>query len=379
MVLYIKGAFYNERIDIMKRFLSILLTAASLFAFTSCSERTELPADDKQPYSQPPEAEKVVWLEKDLDDDPEEDVNFGVTEGNTHSKDFDGVLLTVTTDKAEYKLGEEINLTSSVKNNTEETIEIYVSTSTKNSHKEISTWMRHDEKYLFDPDAPMFVDFGTAVVKLDPGEEYVQNERRITFIYKDDYHTDEDFELAPAGEYECCSAFYLLNDSSINSKGKTCWVNYSITLTEPDEPVELYRFPPREDHGLYTLCCGYGVSLEAHTEKSVYRPGEPVTVEIILDAFDSETELLSGSCGVYTRGAAYPWVFEENIIEKKTFPEGVKVEQGSQLKQSFTFECLTEPGEYVLDFSADHRLPDGSIDNISFFIVPLIVSSEELI
>lgn len=93
----------------MKRFLSILLTTASLFAFTSCSERKKLPFDEKQPYSQPPEAEKVIWLENDLNDDSEDDVNYRVTEGNTFSKDFDGVLLTVTTDKAEYKLGEEIH------------------------------------------------------------------------------------------------------------------------------------------------------------------------------------------------------------------------------------------------------------------------------
>lgn len=386
MVLYTEGKIFSlikiERIKIMKRFLSILLTAASLFAFTSCSERTELPFDEKQPYSQPPETEKVVWLEKDLDDDSEDDVNYRVTEGNTFSKDFDGALLTVTTDKAEYKLGEEIHFTASVKNNTEETIALYGPTTTKEAHEDITTWFGHDGMYLFDPDRSFIANCAVNRIKLAPGEEYVQNERRITFIHKSNYKFGEYFEFAPLGEYACSSSFCMYEDpEDSNSIGEYNTLDFSITITEPDEPVELYRLPPPEDNGQWTSHYHSDITFEAKTDKSNYRPGDTLTFKYhIENTTGGEIELTKGFSSVFPHDdycSVYPWAAEDELIAKQPLPEGVKVEHDGEYTNTVSFVLPTEPGEYAVDFSADIRRSSGEVENFSLLFIGINVVNDD--
>lgn len=367
----------------MKRFLSILLTAASLFAFCSCSERKELPFDEKQPYSQPPEAKKIVWLDNDLNDYTADDVNYRVTERNTFSKDFDGVLLTVTTDKAEYKLGEEIHFTASVKNNTEKLIALYGPTTTKEAHMDISTLFEHGGKYLFDPDRSWIANCAVNRIKLAPGEEYVQNERRVTFIYKGGFMgsdgDSDDFEFAPLGEYKCSSSFCLYADPEDScSSGEYNTLDFSITITESDEPVELFKLPPPEDNGKNSSHYASRVNFEAETPKSSYRPGETLTFEYRIQNFsDGEVELTGGFSSVFPHdewGTVYPWASEEELIDKQPLSEGIKVSPGGEYTNTVSFVMPTEPGDYAADFSADIRLSSGRIENYSLLFIRFKVS-----
>lgn len=125
------------------------------------------------------------------------------------AKDFDGIVLTVKTDKSEYRSDDVINVTASVKNTTEESVHLFVPTSSPNSHSEIKTEIVRGKMYLIDTDIDkaMFFD-DTAVLSIEPGDEYVQDMRFETYFYESDYGK----KPAETGLYTGTGAIRVLTD-----------------------------------------------------------------------------------------------------------------------------------------------------------------------
>ena len=104
-------------------------------------------------------------------------------EVQSFSRDFDGILLTVSLKSIDNVKGE-IYIDATVQNNREEAVALWSPTVTKRVHGEIKVSIRKDGIKLFDIDAYMI--FGAAMVNreiIKPGEEYTQEMRFSTFYY----------------------------------------------------------------------------------------------------------------------------------------------------------------------------------------------------
>ena len=156
-----------------------------------------------------------------------ETVHIRNTDPQIFSKDFDGIVLTVTTDKTEYLLNEPIYVTASVKNNSDETIGLYSPTGMPNSHKEIATRINQNGEYLYDPVYGRIITFDMKSLIIEPGEEYVQEMEFQT------YYTDfvSRGDLAQPGVYSGGAAISVLSDPT-DVESKLTWhsVDFSLTI-----------------------------------------------------------------------------------------------------------------------------------------------------
>lgn len=121
------------------------------------------------------------------------------------TQNFNGVILSVMTDKNSYKQGDEIKVTATVLNTTDKPIGLLMPVQGENSHTEISTWIGRAERYL--PDISVSGVFATAMDShiVEPGGEYVQEMTFGTF-----YHYYEKPEDAMPGIYKGIAGISLL-------------------------------------------------------------------------------------------------------------------------------------------------------------------------
>lgn len=153
------------------------------------------------------------------------------SEERIFTKDFDGIELTVILDKGSYTLDSLIGIQAKVKNNTDETIYLFVPTSSPNTHLEISTQVTMDNvNYLIDRETyGKGYDLGTFILSIDPGDEYVQNMQFETYYGRGGI----DKELASAGVYKGTAAIMLESDpQDMNSTTTTYTLEFKLEITE---------------------------------------------------------------------------------------------------------------------------------------------------
>lgn len=226
----------------IKRTAFGLLTAISLIICCSCSEGsmrsdagTNLPTTVKNENTDNVE---LLYAADDLQ--PEADKN----EPQTITKDFDGIVMTVKTDKSEYRIGDLIHVEASVKNTTNENIYLYLFTTTPDSHAEITTEIIHSDQAaalegdvndniafeggLNDADTfNKFFDAAVGVLTVEPGKDYVQSMVFETFVGYDSLPRKQ----ARPGLYLGRSAITLLPDSEPPfDLGPSYSLDFSLTL-----------------------------------------------------------------------------------------------------------------------------------------------------
>lgn len=124
----------------------------------------------------------------------------------TFSKDFNGIELTVTLDKAVYNINSIINIKAVVKNNTDNNIGLFIPVSGIGSHNEIKVLITNDHKnYLIDIDTfgKAFDDAASSLI-IEPGKEYVQK-------MKFEMYYGYDRKLAAKGTYNGTATINVLS------------------------------------------------------------------------------------------------------------------------------------------------------------------------
>lgn len=194
----------------MKHVLFILLTAFSVITLCSCS-KSDMDGSSVQSDDESDSAKvNVITGSNTLPEtEPKPQTKAKEDVPQVFTGDFNGIVLTITTDKSEYHLDDAINVTASVKNTTEKRIHLLVSTSSPNSHREIKTEIFRDKMYLIDTDTDKALFFDdTAVLSIEPDEEYVQDMKFETYFYESDYGK----KAAESGLYTGNSTIRVLTD-----------------------------------------------------------------------------------------------------------------------------------------------------------------------
>lgn len=114
----------------------------------------------------------VTLIEGDIDSE---------NKGQTFTEDFDGLVLTVTTDKTEYNIGDTIHLTATLENNRDEEVYLYYGNSPIDYTVELSPRFEDLIEY---PHEIVSRDAAITIITVKPGEKYV---RDLTFLTYTDY------------------------------------------------------------------------------------------------------------------------------------------------------------------------------------------------
>lgn len=193
----------------------------------------------------------------------------------TFTKDYDGIVMTVTTDKTKYLFDEIIKVTASVKNVGNETLNLFVPTSSPNTHQEIYTTITHNGNYLCDPVTIGAFNDGTATIYIEPGQEYVQEMNYETYYFSS--NTLNPGPRAEEGLYSGKCTISLRIDPNDTSKDsfKHYSLDFSLVIgSESDPQHELCENKPQtftHDHD--------GIIMTVKTDKRRYEIDEPIRVE----------------------------------------------------------------------------------------------------
>ena len=118
----------------MKKEVLMIVICLLSVALTGCvflSKNTSLEVDNNSPKTDIENQDEVIRDDFEM-------------ESRTFSKDFNGIELTVTLDKAVYNLDSIINIKAVVKNNTDENIGLFVPVIGDDSHSEIKVSITSD-------------------------------------------------------------------------------------------------------------------------------------------------------------------------------------------------------------------------------------------
>lgn len=161
----------------MKRLFAVFLISFTLLTFCSCSRNN---AENSGDYSQNVSEENMQGdLTDGVSDLPEEDIE---NKPQTFTKDFDGVVLTVTTDKSTYSVGEPINVTATLENNTDKAINLFYGASTTNGSVELMPYF--EQLIEFPIYGNICRDDVVTIISFAQGEKCVQD---FTFQTYTDY------------------------------------------------------------------------------------------------------------------------------------------------------------------------------------------------
>lgn len=165
-------------------------------------------------------------------------VEFGMTirEQNTVSKDFDGVVLTVSTNGKKFRAGEDFKVTATVRNDTVKPIGLWMPVTGEGSHKEITTHISRGIRSLLDIDTAgkVFADACDSHI-IQPGGVYVQEMTFSTFTgWYSDYPAMYEY-----GEYNGTAAIKLLSDPNDTSSEFTeRLVEFTIEIADENSEVK---------------------------------------------------------------------------------------------------------------------------------------------
>lgn len=169
----------------MKRLYIALLTTLLLLSLCSCTEQVSA----ENTFDLSPDLHNSE-IEMDLDsclvlEHEANSMSWLSTNENDHQtfrKDYDGIVLTVTTDKSEYASDESVKIKAALKNNTEKEIYVYYAASRNRYPIEFDVELIHGSKHLI-TDGPRFIFRGAAMVidTVAPGEELTDYITYLTY------------------------------------------------------------------------------------------------------------------------------------------------------------------------------------------------------
>lgn len=159
---------------------------------------------------------------------PEIDNDFSKTDmkSKIFSKDFNGIELIVTLDKAVYDLNSIINIKAVVKNNTDKNIGLFVPVTGDNSHSEIEISITNDNKNrLIDIDTfEKGFDDAVSSLIIEPGKEYVQEMKFETYCGSDRL-------IATKGIYNGIAIIKILSVPCDTSSAQTSYLlNFELEI-----------------------------------------------------------------------------------------------------------------------------------------------------
>lgn len=164
-------------------------------------------------------------------------VEFGMTirEQNTVSKDFDGVVLTVSTNGKKFRAGEDFKVTATVRNDTVKPIGLWMPVTGEGSHTEITTRISRGIRSLLDVSAASVGCDAESSLIIQPGGVYVQEMTFSTFTgWYSDYPA-----LYEYGEYNGTATIKLLSDPNDTSSGITeRLVEFTIEIADENSEVK---------------------------------------------------------------------------------------------------------------------------------------------
>ncbi len=208
----------------MKHISFALLTAISAIICCSCSANTVWNGSSEANFLKTSENTTDIDLlttEANLPSEADEN------RPQTFTENFDGIVMTVKTDKSIYKLDELIYVEAAVKNTTNEKINLYVPCLGPDSHQEICTSIYCNNGRLIDIDTFMKgFDDAVDIVTVDPGEEYIQSMRFETYTGCD----TSSRKLAETGLHSGKCTISVLSDPTPNSDTTSYSLKFSLTL-----------------------------------------------------------------------------------------------------------------------------------------------------
>lgn len=207
----------------MKHIALALLTSLLIIICCSCSASPIWNGSEANPPKTGENTDSGTLLptEKTL---PSEDEK---NEPQVFTKDFDGIVMTVKTDKSKYQADELIYVDAAVKNTTDEKIHLFVPCLGPDSHAEIGTDIRDGNGSLIDVDTFMkFFEDAVDIVTIEPGGEYVQNMRFETYTGCD----TSSRKPAEAGLLSGRCAITLLSDPTSFTK-ESDYTSYSVDFS----------------------------------------------------------------------------------------------------------------------------------------------------
>lgn len=164
-------------------------------------------------------------------------VEFGMTirEQNTVSRDFDGVVLTVSTNGKTFRAGEDFKVTATVRNDTVKPIGLWMPVTGEGSHTEITTRISRGVRSLLDVSAASVGCDAESSLIIQPGGVYVQEMTFSTFTgWYSDYPAMYEY-----GEYNGTATIKLLSDPNDTSSGITeRLVEFTIEIADENSEVK---------------------------------------------------------------------------------------------------------------------------------------------
>lgn len=208
----------------MRRVLIILLISLSVFLLCSCSNSSVVgnSSDSRidSLISDPvPDIHTKYLLDNEENAKTWEQLNKN--ELQTFTEDFDGLLITVTTDKSEYSLDEPIKVKATLQNKTGRDINLFYSNSYKNYPIEFYADLSRNGKHLLNDRLDGVRDTVIEIITVKPDEERTDYLNYRTYCPKRNPKNVSDYEeLAEKGVYS-----------------GACWITI---CSDPDHPINDY-------------------------------------------------------------------------------------------------------------------------------------------
>lgn len=227
-----------------------------------------------------------------------------VTPGNVgdpqiFTRDFDGLVLTVTTDKGAYKIGEPINLTATLENNTGKVVYLWQEGSTVTDKVRLQPNIQNLIEYPINSDRFGFESYST--VRLDKGERIGQNFSFQTYTSYMQWATGVDDAFV---DYDKPAAPGVYNGSLQIQTRPDDWENdytFSLSTYTLDFSVTLIPADADSENPSQTFTKDYdGLVLTIITDKTSYNIGEPIEITAVLENnTGKDITLYYGECGSF--------------------------------------------------------------------------------
>lgn len=376
----------------MRRSFIAMLVACSLFTFCSCEKKLETtPESERGADSQDLNSEDISDGDSRKTQPDSPDTEYANTE-KVFIKDFDGFIMTIVTDKSEYRVGESIRVTASLENTRDEAIYLAYGEATMPSDQtgrhyliELRTRV-HIADWYKDPPGPYWGDTEAFSIPVQPGEKHVQSFlfqpcREIQEYSRGLVYPDLDNPAAP-GVYD--GNFFLLIDQEEHSNQlpDRYDLDFSVTIkdsagthsdTQDTEPVNAEKTFVKDIDGIV---------MTIETSKSEYLSGESVRVTASLENTRDEDIYLwypATTRGGYSEELKHYLVELEVNLEDwyKNPPDPnlrddlvviIPVHPGEKHVQSFIFQSYSKSIRYPSFYPFPDNLAGPGVYDGNFFI-----------
>ena len=198
----------------------------------------------------------------------------------TFTKDFDGLVLTVTTDKSAYKIGEQIHLTAALENNRDEEVYLYYGMSPIDYTVELSPGFEDLIEY---PHEIVSRDAAITIITVKQGEKYVQDFTFLTYTdYIESVSETGNIEYYPDYSTPAAPGVHYGKLRIGTCQGKE-WNSDDITDYTLDFSVRVNGETSESENKGQTFTKDFdGLVLTVTTDKSEYHWGETVEITATL-------------------------------------------------------------------------------------------------